>query len=123
MTKLEQLMQQIRVELGTDYIAMDIVGMDGLSIAGNSIDPSFDRNAATARFAMVMKLASKVSEKLNMGEVADSLATTEKLLILTRFLGDGSYYWQLTVPRDATLGSVRLLMGEYAPQLWDTIPH
>ena len=123
MNKLDQIIQQIRVELGTEFISMDVVGMDGLSIAGNSIDPSFDSASATARFAMVMKLASKVSEKLNFGEVEDGLATTEKMLILTRFLGDGSYYWQLAVPRDATLGSVRMTMNEYAPQLWDAIPH
>lgn len=123
MTKLEQIMQQVRLELGAEFIAMDVVGMDGLSIAGSSIDPSFDSAAAAGRFAMVMKLASKVSEKLNLGEVEDGLATTEKMLILTRFLGDGSYYWQLSVPRDATLGSVRMTMSEYAPQLWEAIPH
>jgi predicted regulator of Ras-like GTPase activity (Roadblock/LC7/MglB family) len=123
MNKLDQIIQQFRVEMGTDFIATDIVGMDGLSIAGNSIDPNFDSAAAAARFAMVMKLSSKVSEKLNMGEVEDGLSTTDKMLILTRFLGDGSYYWQLIVPRDATLGSVRMAMKEYAPQLWDAIPH
>ncbi len=123
MAKIDQVIQQIRLELGTDFIATDIIGMDGLSIAGNSIDPSFDNASASARFAMVMKLASKVSDKLDLGEVEDSLTTTEKMLLLTRFIGDGAYCWQLVVPREATLGSIRLVMNEYAQQLWDAIPH
>ncbi len=123
MAKIDQVIQQIRVELGTDFIATDVVGMDGLSIAGNSADPSFDTASSVARSALVMKLASKVSDKLELGEVEDALATTDKFLMLTRFLGDGAYYWQLVVPREATLGSVRLVMNEYAPQLWDAIPH
>ena len=48
MTKLEQVIQQVRVELGTDFVSTDVVGMDGMSIAGNSIDPQFD-NAAWAQ--------------------------------------------------------------------------
>lgn len=123
MSKLDQLLQQVRVELGADFIATDIVGMDGLSIAGSTSNPNFDSGAASARFAMVMKLASKVSDKLGFGDVVDTLATTEHMLILTRFLGDGSYYWELAVPKDATLGSVRITMNEYAPALWDAIPH
>ena len=123
MAKLDQLIQQIRSELGGDFVSTDVVGMDGISIAGGSIDPNFDANAASARFAMVVKLAGKVSDKLGMGAVDDNLVTTDRVYILTRLLGDGSYYWGLAVARDATLGVVRMLMAEYAPQLWDAIPH
>jgi predicted regulator of Ras-like GTPase activity (Roadblock/LC7/MglB family) len=72
---------------------------------------------------MVMKLASRVSEKLDLGNVDDNMATTDKEIILSRFLGDGTYFWVLAVPKDATLGSVRMVMSEYADQLWDAIPH
>lgn len=122
MTKLDQLLQQVRAELGTDFIATDIVGLDGLSIAGTSVEPGFDSSSSSARFAMVTKLAGKVAEKLNMGSLEDTLASTDRMLILTRQLGDGSYFWQMAVPRDATLGTVRMVMNEYAPQIWDAIP-
>lgn len=122
MTKLEQLLQEVRSELGTDFIATDIVGMDGLSIAGGSANPAFDASAASARFAMVMKLAANVSDKIKMGTVEDSLVTTDQAYIITRFLGDGSYYWGLAVTRNATLGAVRMVMNEYADQLWAAIP-
>ena len=122
MSKLEQLLQQVRSELGADFIMSDIVGMDGISIAGGSIDPNVSASDAAARFSMVMKLAEKASAKVGMGKVDENLVTTDKSYILSRFLGDGSYYWGMAVTRNATLGSVRMLMNEYADQLWDAIP-
>ncbi len=122
MTKLDELVQQVRVELGSDFLSTDIVGADGLSIAGGAMDPNFDNNEAAARYAMVMKLASKVSDKLVFGAVDDNLTTTDKVMILTRFLGDGSYFWELVIRKDATLGSARIMMNEYAPKLWSAIP-
>ncbi len=122
MTQLDELVQQVRVELGSDFLSTDIVGADGLSIAGGAMDPNFDNNEAAARYAMVMKLASKVSDKLVFGAVDDNLTTTDKVMILTRFLGDGSYFWELVIRKDATLGSARIMMNEYAPKLWSAIP-
>lgn len=123
MNKLDQLLQQVRTELGVDFVSTDIVGMDGLSIAGGSVIPDFDASAASARFAMVVKLSQKVAEKLDMGTVEDNLVTTDQTYIIARFLGDNSYYWGLAVTRNATLGMVRMLMAEYADQLWAAIPH
>lgn len=123
MTKLDDLIQEIRSELGADFVSTDVVGMDGLSIAGQSADPNFDGSAASARFAMVMKLSQQVAKKIDMGEVADNLVTTDHAYIISRFLGDGSYYWGLAVTRNAVLGLVRMVMNEYADQLWNAIPH
>ncbi len=122
MAKLDQLIQQFRSELGADFVSTDVVGMDGLSIAGGSIDPNFNSTDASARFSVVMKLAEKSSSKLGMGKVDDNLVTTDKAYIIARFIGDGSYYWGVAVTRNATLGTVRMLMNEYADQLWDAIP-
>lgn len=122
MAKLDQILQQFRSELGADFVSTDVVGMDGMSIAGGSVDPNFDGTEASARFAMVMKLAEKVSEKIGVGAVEDNLATTDKAYIIARFIGNGSYYWGVAVARNATLGAVRMMMNEYADQLWDAIP-
>jgi len=122
MAKLEQLLQEVRAQLGGDFVSTDIVGMDGISIAGGSISPEFDSTEASARFAMVMKLAAQVSNKIGMGAVDGLLVTTDKVFLLTRFLGNGTYFWGVAVSRNATLGSVRILMNEYADQLWDAIP-
>jgi predicted regulator of Ras-like GTPase activity (Roadblock/LC7/MglB family) len=96
--------------------------MDGLSIAGGSMDPGFNSSEASARVAMVMKLAANVTTKVGMGVVDDNLVTTDRSYMLTRFLGDGTYFLNVAVTRNAILGSVRLMMNEYAPQLWEAIP-
>ena len=117
MTKINDLLQDIRTELGTDFVSSDVVGMDGLSIGGLQADPDYD-----SRFAMVMRLAQKVADKVELAEVNDSLVTTEHSYIITRFLGDNSYYWSVVVTREAVLGMVRMVMDEYADPLWDAIP-
>ena len=122
MAKLEQLLQEVRAQLGGDLVSTGIVGIDGISIAGGSISPEFDSTEASARFAMVMKLAAQVSNKIGMGAVDGLLVTTDKVFLLTRFLGNGTYFWGVAVSRNATLGFVRILMNEYADQLWDAIP-
>ena len=122
MATLNDLLVEVRNEIGPDFIAADVVGMDGLSIAGEHADPNFDAGAAAARMAMVMKLASRVSEKLGEGAVEDNLVTTDTAFVLSRFLGDGSYYLALVVTNEATLGVVRMAMNEHADQLWDAIP-
>ena len=83
----------------------------------------FDSTDSSARFAAVMKLAASVSTKLKMGLVDDNLITTDRVYILSRFLGEGNYLWVVAVKRSATLGSIRMMMNEFAPQLWDAIPH
>ncbi len=123
MTKIDDILKEVQAEIGNDFVSTDVVGMDGLSIGGAQADPNFDAGAASARFAMVIRLGEKVANKTNMGAIDDSLVTTNKAYILTRLLGDGSYYWGLAVTRDAVLGIVRMLMDEYADQLWDAIPH
>jgi predicted regulator of Ras-like GTPase activity (Roadblock/LC7/MglB family) len=122
MTKLEQIIQQFKAELGADFVSTDVVGMDGMSIAGGSADPNFSASDAAARFAEIMKLAVKVSNKISSGKVDDNLVTTNKNYIISRFLGDGSYYWVVVVTNNATLGTLRMLMNEYAPQILNVIP-
>jgi predicted regulator of Ras-like GTPase activity (Roadblock/LC7/MglB family) len=123
MTKLEQTLHEFRSELGGDFLSTEVVGMDGISIAGGSLDPDYDANEISARFAEVMKLAIKVSTKIDTGKVEDNLVTTDKTYILTRFLGSMDYFWVVVVTSGATLGSVRMLMNEYAPQIAEAIPH
>jgi predicted regulator of Ras-like GTPase activity (Roadblock/LC7/MglB family) len=124
MNKLDQLVLKFSTELGADFICTDVVGMeDGLSVAGSSIDPDFNTLDASARFSKVMESAAKVCDKVGMGKVEDNLTSTDKAYIIARFVGDGSYYWIVTVTRNATLGSLRVIMNEYAGQMHDLLPH
>jgi predicted regulator of Ras-like GTPase activity (Roadblock/LC7/MglB family) len=123
MNKLEQVIYQFRNELGSDFISTDVVGMDGISIGGGSLNPNFESADISARFAEVMKLAVKISTKIYIGKVDENLVTTDTTYIISRFLGDGQYYWVVVVSSNATLGTVRMLMNEFAPQINDAIPH
>jgi predicted regulator of Ras-like GTPase activity (Roadblock/LC7/MglB family) len=123
MSKLEDVLQRLHLELGADFISSDVVGKDGISIAGGSIDPAFNSTMASARFAGVMELASRASGKIKLGKVEENLVTTDRVYIIARLVGDGSYYWYLAIRREATLGSVLLIMNEYAPKLWNAIAH
>jgi predicted regulator of Ras-like GTPase activity (Roadblock/LC7/MglB family) len=73
MTKLDQLLQQLRAELGPEFVSTFVVGDDGLSIASISTNDGDKDGSNSARVAMVLKLAQKVSEKLNLGELQENL--------------------------------------------------
>ncbi len=121
MAKLDQLIQEINDEIGSDFYYMLIVGSDGLIIAySHRVERDFD--ALAARESMVNKLAGKVAEKLNLGEVDDNLITTNSAYVLTQLLGDGSYFAVLGLAKDASLGVARMLLKENAQPLWDAIP-
>jgi predicted regulator of Ras-like GTPase activity (Roadblock/LC7/MglB family) len=122
-SKLDQTHQDFRTEMGPDFFVSMIIGMDGLSISNNAaVEIEFFAAEGAARMAMIAKLADKVSNKLGIGKMEDHLVTIDQAYLIFRNLGDGSYFWLIAVPRTAILGTVRMLMTEFAPKLWDAIP-
>lgn len=122
MAELNELLRSMADDI-PGFISADVVGMDGLSIAGYATDPDFDAEAASAQFALVMKLVQKTVGQLGDDLVEDNLVTSDNAYILTRFLGDGSYYLGVAVDKEtASLGNVRLMTRQYADDLWETIP-
>lgn len=114
---LRTLFGQIRADLGDDFVATEIVGMDGMSIAEERSRPEFDSEIVSAQITMVMKLANRVSGNVSLGAVRDNQLNTEKWMVFSRFLGDGSFFWLLATTKNATLGIVRTLMDEYELRL------
>ena len=121
MAKLDQLMREFQNELGADFYYMDVVGSDGLVIAELKLIQT-ETSSVSARYSMVVKLAGKVAEKLNLGDIEDNLITVSNSHVMMKLLGDGSYFVVLSVPKDAPLGVARMLLNEYAERLWDAIP-
>ena len=120
--ELDALLKGFSGEIGPGLISTVVAGRDGLSIAGVSTDAQFNQTDAAARFSILMNLAGKVSAKLGTGRVEDNLTTTDKAYVITRYIGDGRYYWGVAVLRTASLGFVRMLMNEFADLIWNTIP-
>jgi len=122
MAELNDLLKSMADDI-PGFVSSDVVGMDGLSIAGHAADPDFDAEAASAQFALVMKLVQKTVGQLGDDAVEDNLVTSQNAYILTRFLGDGSYYLGVAVDKEAaSLGNLRLMTRRYADDLWDAIP-
>ncbi|MEN6408757.1 MAG: roadblock/LC7 domain-containing protein [Anaerolineaceae bacterium] len=121
MSKLDQIIQDIHNELGADVHYIEIVGSDGLSIA-DAHYVNVDTSAISARFSLVARLASKVADKLDLGEVEDNLITLNNAASLMHMLGDGSYFAIIGLAKDAPLGVVRMMLKDYSEQLWDAIP-
>ncbi|MBI9052063.1 MAG: roadblock/LC7 domain-containing protein [Anaerolineaceae bacterium] len=121
MAKLDELIREIQNELGADFRYMNIVGSDGLPIAGTTV-ADVNTEAVAARFTLIVKLASRVADKLHLGEVDDNLVTLDDAYILMELLGDESYFVILGLSKEAPLGVARMLLKEYADQLWDAIP-
>jgi predicted regulator of Ras-like GTPase activity (Roadblock/LC7/MglB family) len=120
--ELQSLLEEVRTDIGEDFVATDVVGLDGMSVAGLKAHPEFDSETVSAHFAMVMKLASKVTDGGLLGGVHENQLNTDKAMIFSRFLGDGSFCWLLATTKDATLAFVRSLMDEYEMRLWGAIP-
>jgi predicted regulator of Ras-like GTPase activity (Roadblock/LC7/MglB family) len=119
--KLDQLLQEVRTAVGADFIVSAVVGADGLAIASISVAPEFDVDSASASIAMSMKLASRVAAQIGLGVMEDYQTTTDKAFVLVRLMEKG-YVWGMAVAKSATLGSIRILMKEYAEPIWDAIP-
>lgn len=122
MANLQDVLKEMAADI-PGFVSADVVGMDGLSIAGHAADPDFDAEAAAAQFALVMKLVEKAAGQLGAHEVEDNLVTTNDDYILTRFLGDGSYYLGVAVEKESgSLGNIRLMARNYSDDLWKAIP-
>ncbi len=121
--ELESIIEDIRSDLDKEFVAMDIVNLDGMSVAGAKALDDFNSEIVAAHFTMVMKLAQKISENMDIGAVRENLVSTESSFIFSRFLGDGSLYWLLATSKEATLGIVRTLMDEYEQRIWGALPN
>jgi len=89
---LKTLFYEVRADMSDDFIAMNIVGQDGISIAREAVESDFNDQLAAAHFAMVMKLAERLTGNLNMGKAVENQFSTDSFVALSRTLGDGSFY-------------------------------
>lgn len=122
MTNLERVLHEFQAEVGPEFLGCDIIGTDGLSIASVLGPGGQADTGAEARMTVIMKLSQKVNDKLSLGEIVDAMVTTDLLVFIGKYIGDGSYLWTLAVLKEATLGNIRIQMEEYAPKIWDAIP-
>jgi predicted regulator of Ras-like GTPase activity (Roadblock/LC7/MglB family) len=123
MAKLSDVLKELRNDIGGDIIQLTLCGPDGIGVAQETIIPDKDMaEMMTGRATMGLMASKKATDKLGLGKYEDTIVTTEKAFILTKFIGDGSYFIALSVTRKATLGAIRMLLEDYSQKLWDAIP-
>lgn len=121
--ELNTILSEARTDIGEDFVACEIIGLDGISIASESADTGFNSELAGAHFAMVMKLAGRVGENLKLGKVIENQVSTDQLISVARPLGDGSFYWLLVAKAESNLGLLRVVMDQHELRLWGAIPN
>lgn len=119
---LQTLFTEVRADMSDDFIAMDVVGLDGISIAREAVESDFNDQLAAAHFAMVMKLADRLATNLSMGKAIENQFATDSFVAISRTLGDGSFFWLLVAKAEANIGLLRAVMDQYELRLWGAIP-
>ncbi len=119
--ELNSLLREVRADIGDDFIATHVVGLDGISIAGEAARDGFNAELATAYFAMIMKLAERVSSTLKLGKVLENQLSTEEFTSVVRPLGNGGFHWLLIAREQSILGLLRAEMDQYEQRIWGAI--
>lgn len=115
--RLEEMAKEI-----PGFVAAAVVGKDGLSI-GEYVISDFDIETAGSQFALVMQLVQKSAAQLGSNQIEDNLVTSKDRYIISRYLGDGSYFLVTAVDKaGSSLGNVRLVTRLFGEGLWSDIP-
>jgi predicted regulator of Ras-like GTPase activity (Roadblock/LC7/MglB family) len=123
MAKLDDLVKELRAEFGGDMIQCSICGPDGMSIARETtLTDLANADMLTGRAVMAAETGKRAVGKLKLGNFEEIILTTTKAFIFSKAIGDGSYTILCSFTNKATLGTMRMLIEEYADRIWDAIP-
>lgn len=115
--RLEEMSKEI-----PGFVAAAVVGKDGLAIAEH-MTTDFNIEAASSQFALVMQLVQKSAAQIGSNQIEDNLVTSKDRYIISRYLGDGSYFLVTAVDKEgSSLGNVRLVTRLFGEGLWADIP-
>jgi predicted regulator of Ras-like GTPase activity (Roadblock/LC7/MglB family) len=123
MSSFSELITEFREDV-PGFIAADIIDIkNGMSIGGDSIDPEFDSDVASASYAEVVKANRRALELLEMkaDSTEDILITTDEVYMLIYELGP-DHFLGLAIDKDASPGMARTMMQKYAPKFLEVIP-
>jgi len=121
MTRLNEILNEMSNEI-PGLVMISVVGNDGLLLAINS-KTKYDYEVINAQFTMVMKLITKTLNQLKQKGFNDFLVTTKNNYLLSRYIGDGSFWLDITVDRnDGSLGNIRLIAEQFSDTIWEAIP-
>jgi predicted regulator of Ras-like GTPase activity (Roadblock/LC7/MglB family) len=120
--RLMDLLQEMAGEVD-GLLAICVAGADGEPIAYYAPPGSrWNMELSAAQLAQLLKLARTSADKMQAGELEDTLLTTADSYVLTKSLADDSFWLGMATSRDAVLGMVRLIAKTYAGRLAEAVP-
>ncbi len=121
MAQFDEILTELAGEV-TGYVASALVGIDGITLATNSIG-KIDPDAISAQMTMLLKLVDGSSEKLGAGQLEDNLTVSDSLYSLMRFLPGKQYFLIVAADRKTgNPGNMRLMSKMYTDRLANAMP-
>lgn len=123
MSDLEDVLRDFEDDV-SNFISTDVVDIEsGMSMGGRSVDPEFDGSVASAAFSDVIKSYKRAFELLEMDpdSIQELLGRSEDVLVLTRIIGDRTYYHGLAISRDGNLALARKTMEAYEDRIVEAV--
>jgi predicted regulator of Ras-like GTPase activity (Roadblock/LC7/MglB family) len=123
MSQLDDVLREFESDV-SNFIATDVVDIEsGMSMGGHSVDPDFDGSVASAAFSDVVKAYKRAFDLLDMDpeSLQDILGTADDVLVLTRIIGDRTFYHGLTISKEGNLALARKTMEAYEDRIIDAV--
>jgi hypothetical protein len=123
MSQLDDTLREFADDV-SNFISTDVVDIEsGMSMGGYSADPDFDGSVASAAFSDVIKSYRRAFDLLEMDpeSIQELLGRSDDVLVITRLIGDRSFYHGLAITRDGNLALARKNMQAYEDRIVDAV--
>ncbi len=123
MSQVDDILEEFSNDV-SNFISTDVVDLEsGMSMGGYSIDPEFDSSVASAAFSEVVKSYKRAFDMLDMDpeSLRDILGTADDVLVITRIIGDRTYYHGLAISKEGNLALARKTMEKYEDRIVNAV--
>lgn len=123
MSELDEVLRDFEDDV-SNFISTDVVDIEsGMSMGGRAADPDFDGSVAAAAFSEVVKAYKRAFDLLDMDpeSLQDILGTADDVLILTRVIGDRTFYHGLAITKEGNLALARKTMQAYEDRIIEAV--
>jgi predicted regulator of Ras-like GTPase activity (Roadblock/LC7/MglB family) len=123
MSELDDILREFENDV-SNFISTDVVDIEsGMSMGGRAKDPDFDGSVASAAFSEVVKSYKQAFDMLDMDpdSLQDILGTADDVLIVTRIIGDRTFYHGLAITREGNIALARKTMEKYEDRIVDAV--
>ena len=123
MSQVDDILEEFSDDV-SNFISTDVVDIEsGMSMGGYSIDPEFDGSVASAAFSEVVQSYKRAFDMLDMNpeSLQDILGTADDVLVVTRLIGDRTFYHGLAIGKEGNLALARKTMEKYEDRIVDAV--